>query len=205
MDKFVLKVAVEYKNSMSNFGINFNFPKADNIVNTYSYRTFNAFVNKCRSLHLEEVQILEVIRIVVKYMSKNRLMKKGTGILSSPDIVSICVNELKGQINRSDDISKIIIESNKYLSSFNVNKTEYLLKKVNKGGFANLVMLRSKGILPDVFICCSRSCMVAYHKLETSDKAMLLTAKDYIILRLKLVNSIGAYDIKTILGDDSNV
>lgn len=205
MDKLVLKVALEYKRALNNFGCDFSFPKADSVVNTYSYRTFNAFVNKCKSSRYDESQILEIIKIVVKYMHKNRLIRKGIGILSSPDIVDICIDELKNQIGRHDNISKAIDESNKYLNSCGMNKTEFLLKKINKKGFANFVMLRSKNILSDSFICCSKSCMTAYHKLERGDKAMMLNLKDYMILKMKMINVVGSDNIKEILGEDSNV
>jgi hypothetical protein len=204
VDKLVLKVALEYKNSISNCGGHFSFPKADNIINTYSYRTFNAFVNRCRSDRLEDNQILEMVRIIVKYMHRHRIMKKGVGILSSPDIIDICVNELKGNINKSDNVTKLIIESNDFLNKQS-NKIEFLLKKVNKNGFSNLVFLRCKGILPDVFICCSKSCMNVYFKLDISDKSMMLEPKNYMILKMKIINIVGIDHIKEIMGDDSNV
>jgi hypothetical protein len=204
VDKFVLKVALEYKNSINNCGGHFSFPKADSIVNTYPYRTFNAFVNKCKSDHLENDQILEMVRIIVKYMYKHRLMKKGVGILSSIDIISICVNELKSHINKSNDIIKLMIESNNFLNKQS-DKMKFLSKKVNKNGLSNLTFLRCKGILPDIFICCSKSCMNAYLKLDMSDRSMMLDPRSYLILKMRIINIVGIDDIKKIMGNDSNV
>jgi hypothetical protein len=204
VDKFVLKVALEYKNMIGVFGGTFNFPKADSIVDTYAYRSFNAFVKKCKSFHLENDQILEVIRIVVRHMHKYKMIKKGIGILSSPDVVDICVDELKKQILVSENVIKILSESNKFLNR-HPNKIEFLTKKINGDGLPNLVFFRCNGTLPDLFMCCSKSCMTAYCKLDKSDRTIMLEPKDYLILKMKIINMVGDDNIKKILGSDSNV
>ncbi len=204
MDKFVLITALEYKRAMNNFGGNFSFPKADSIVDTYPYRTFNAFINKCKSSKFNESQILEIIKIIVRHMHKNRLIKKGIGVLSSPDIVDICIEELKNQLSRQDNIIKSINNSNEYFQKIQGNKINFLLNKTKKGGFSNIIMLRNKNLINDQFICLSKTCIEAYKKLDESDRQMLLSPKEYLILKMKIINIVGIDDIKKILGTDFN-
>lgn len=202
MDRFVLKVALEYKNVIGSFGGTFKFPKSNDISETYPYRTFNAFINKCRSFSLNNDQILEVIRIVVRYMHKNKLSRRGIGIFSSPDIVDICVDELKHNVIVSNDILKTFIECIKILNYYD-DKIEYLVTRVN-GGLPNLVILRNKSIFPDHFICLSKSCVSAYNIIDISDRNMLLSPKEYIILKMKIINMIGFENIKNVLGIEFN-
>jgi len=65
-------------------------------------------------------------------------------------------------------------------------------------------MLRNKNLINDQFICLSKTCIEAYKKLDESDRQMLLSPKEYLILKMKIINIVGIDDIKKILGTDFN-
>lgn len=197
--KDVLGVAVEFKNSMKKAGKGFKFAKAKDITDTYHYRWFNSFVDKCYRNGLDLDGAKEVVRSMVVFAKDNGILNKGAALLSRSDIIDVCIRKIEKD---DQDIDEHLITIKESLSTIDVNNpVRMLIKKQHRHGSHNIVLLRDRNKLPDFFISLSKSCMKAVCELKSDD---LLSIREYYLMRMKMINKFGDDTLREIMGDEYN-
>lgn len=200
--KDVLHIALEYKVQMGKVGRKWKFPQCSDVSQTYAYRDFRAFWEKCRKIHdldLDDAKM--VVRSIVRYAKNKRLLNSGTALLSRSDIIEICCKDLERNVAKADSVLGEINNSALLLNDTE-DKTKFLARKVHRHGLPNLVMLRDKGDLADSYICLSKSCMKVYNSL--SDKSGMPPILQYVKMKLKMIEMCGEERLAKIMGDDFN-
>jgi hypothetical protein len=201
--KDVLEVAVTFKNEMLKIGKGFSFAKARDITKTYHYRWFNSFLKKCydNGMNLEESK--EVIKSIISYAKEKGIINKGVSLISRSDIIEICMKRMEDDLKQSENSIAVIKRLVNGLNEID-DLTNHLCKKKNRHGSTNMMIMKSNGKLTDATICLSKSCMKAFLFLKDEDKEGLLTLREYVLLKHKVINKIGYDVLFDIFGDDFN-
>lgn len=202
--KDVLEIAVTFKREMRKAGKGFNFAKARDITNTYHYRWFNSFLDKCygNDMNLEETK--EVIKSVIVYAKEKRILDKGVSLISRSDIIEICLKRVEDDLKQTENSIAVIEKKFNELKKID-NLVRHLGRKLNRHGSVNFIIMRDNGKLTDSVTCLSKSCMQAYKSLSREDKNSLPAIREYILLNSRITNKIDIESLRDIFGDDLNV
>lgn len=201
MDKVVLKVAVEYRRQMRLRKRQYKFPKCKDLSKTYHYRYFKAFVNKCKKEGYLDDDIVKIVGILVDFADNNGLIMRGPILMSRKDIVDECLREFERKCNEFDrvvdDLKTCIIN----VGDVSVKK---FITKRTKRSVPNIVLLKSEGKITDNFIACSKTAFKAVTMLDESDKIGMLSVRDYVLLKSKIINNVEVSELRKIMGKDLN-
>jgi hypothetical protein len=203
IDKEILELAAFYKRELRRYGKSFKWPKAKNVADTYTYRSFRSFKLKCKkeyNLDLESMK--SIIKYLVEYANKNRHLDNGVSIINRSDIFDICYNGMFLEINRIDNVISGIKKSIDYLKRNKMFNEKILSKKINRHGFSNIVNIRESGRVTDEFISLSKMCMNAL--LNSEDRGNAPNFRNLYILKFKIIDKIGVNKLKEIMGNDFN-
>jgi hypothetical protein len=201
MDKFILKIAVEYRKQMRLHKRQYRFPKCKDLSKTYHYRYFSAFVKKCKSEGYSDNEILEIVGILVNFADENDLVLRGPILMSRKDIVDECLREFE---RKHKEYDRIIADLKWCLSNVGGASVKKFITKRTKRSAPNIVLLKSEGKITDNFIACSRAAFKAITMLDESDKIGILSVRDYVILKSKIINNVEKSELRKIMGSDLN-
>lgn len=201
--KDVLEVAVAFKNEMRRAGKGFSFAKARDITKTYHYRWFNSFLHKCYDNGMDLEESKEIIKSMVSYAKEKGVINKGASLVSRSDIIDICMKRMEDDLKQSENSIAVIKRLVNELKDID-DLTSHLCKKKNRHGSVNMIIMKNNGKLTDSIICLSKSCMKAFMVLKDEDKEGMLTLREYVLLKHKIINKIGYEPLLKIFGDDFN-
>jgi hypothetical protein len=197
--KHVLEVALVFKKEMQKIGKDFKFSKSSDVTNTYQYRWFKSFLERCVTNHgLNLNESKEVIKCVVHYVNRHGFIKNGVSILSRKDIIDIACKKFESDISEYDNLIKDIEKCTSVICD---DFYEFLIKKPRRNGNPNILILYNNGSISKSFIALSKSCIKAYRAIDNSELPPLL---DIIKIRMRLMKKIGIDKIKEIMGVEFN-
>lgn len=199
MKKEILKLIIEFKNECKKYKKNFRIPQCKDISQTYQYRWFNSFYEKCRKDYDQE-DMVEIIKCLVKYAKDNRILNVGASLLNRSDIVSIACKMFNDEVS---DIENIIINLQNKMKLVDKNFESFLLKKTHRDGYNNLIIMYLDGRIDLNFISLSKSCIKALSKIK-EDRDLLPIPLQIVKRRLKILDLVGISKIKKIMNGEFN-
>lgn len=194
---------VIFKKEMKNIGMNFVIPKCSSVVDTYQYRWFKTFWDRCKRDNMNIEMAEQLIKSLIRYAKSNNILNRGTSLLFRDDIIDICISDLSKKKNERIDYIKILIDNHKKYNRDDL--IDYLLSKKHRDGYSTLFMLREGKQIDDCYISLSKKCLSAYLKLSSNEKDHMLSLLEYNKLKYRLLSVIGYKIIISILGSDVNV
>lgn len=199
--KDILQIAVAFKKEMQKAGKGFKFAKAKDITETYHYRWFSSFLDRCYEKDLDVKLSIEVIKAVVGFAKQQKILHKGVSLISRQDVFDICFKKIKMDL---DDTDKLISNIKSYYGNLKsiADMELHLCKKAHRHGLHNMIIMRDNGELPDYVTCLSKACMRSYLKINNKDEMPSL--KEMVVLRMKMINKIGHDILRDIYGGDYN-
>jgi len=199
-DKDVLKIALSFKEEMRRIGKDFKFTKAKDITKTYQFRWFRSFLNKCKSDGFTVEESFEVMRCLVAYANKNSLTHIGASLVGRKDVIEIAYKRFERESKTCDDMAD---DLKRCMNSVGDNFFGHLIKRPNRKGYSNIVMMFMDGQISKTFLSLSRSCISAYNNIG-NDKKELPTMIELVKTRLSAIDKLGCESIKEIMGNEFN-
>lgn len=204
-DNKILKLAVHYKREVSKYGKNFSWPIAKNVANTYPYRAFKSFYDKCvKDYELAFDDIIEVMKSVIKYANDKKLLNSGTSIICRSDVISICYKSMVNDEMKYDNILKEFETINERLCKHK-DLYKYLSTKKSRHGNRNLTVMKCSNKISNAYISLSSTCMKAVLSLPPDEKEYFPKIKDLFLLRNRLASKVDIQTLRSIFGKDLNV
>lgn len=198
----VMLVFNHYKAAMSTVGIAIKMPKNTDITKTYSYRTILSFISKMNEYGLPKTMYPGVINYIVKNAKKKNIVNRGISLLNTEQILKMCYDYLKFEVEKENSIIGDLTRSSKFLFNKD-NYCEVLLNKMNRNGYTNLVKWFKSGDLSINFLAVSKCCRKALNKLEKFERDILPSDFKLLKVRIKLLSDREIKDKAVeILGND---
>lgn len=198
-----------FQSAMKKTGRFIKFPKCRDKTKTYQFRWVKTFVDKCyNDLGLDNKTIKRFVYDIVLYAKQNRVLDRGTQILTMNNIIDICYNSI--QSNQEEEAS-LISELNRchdFLSNKENNKdilVRNLIEPVSEGGYTNLVYWYELGYLTPTYLALSMTCQRALKQLPKSERSDLPTDFDLFKICTYTVTKDMVPTFEKVLGSDLRI
>lgn len=196
-----------FQSEMHRVGRKIKLPKCKDPTKTYQYRWTKNFVHKCNEWGLDDKTIAMLVGNMVDYAKRQKLLDRGTQILSMGNIADICYQGLK---TLDDDEASLIEElrsCNGFLDGQLHNKNNLVRRLIesDSGGCSNLLFWYNQGHLTEVYMALSKGCNKALAKLPLTEKEELPSNFELFRICTHTVSNELLPKLKEIMGSDLRI
>lgn len=179
------------------------FPKNTDPTKTYLYKDLNNFCeNVVDELKLDKWDTRQIIKIIVRYARKKRILIRGSKILSIKGILDVCIKELERVNNANHDYIESLKSTKKYLELNKLNSVRALSSSNSMGGLSNLSQLVQSGLISVEYLALSKNAIKAYYAIPQFERSNLPSDFKLLLLRTKLLLLDKSKKLQEILGED---
>ena len=191
-----------FQSAMLAAGRKINFPKCSDKTKTYQFRWTKAFVNRCyNDLGIDDKIMKALVYDMVIYAKSERLLNKGTQILSLANIADICFKSMSEMMNEELSLIREIRSCHQFINDqLDVKDSPVrILKSLNeKNGIPNIVHWYDLGHITDVYIALSKPCIKALNNIQIEFRSFFPSNVD--LLRTS-INVMSDKDLSPIIQD----
>lgn len=166
-----------FQSAMKQAGRYIKFPKCKDKTKTYQFRWTKSFADKCyNDLGLDNATIKRFVYDIVVYAKQNRVLDRGTQILTMDNIIDICYNSIQSNQEEEDSLISELSRCHDFLQEQENDKdilVRILSEPVSEGGYTNLVYWCELGYLTPTYLALSMTCQRALKLLPKSERSDL--------------------------------
>lgn len=205
-DAMVFSVFGWFQDAMSRVGRRVSWPKCKDLKKTYSFRAIQSFIIKCREeFELDDRAMKLLVYDIAEYAKTNKLLDKGTQLLSMKIVVDICYHSLKSLIEHE---SLIVLEL-RHCHQFILdqlpdknNLVRQMVEPMSEGGYSKLYYWYDVGHITPLYLALSRKCLKAIDQLSEHERSSMPSKHALFQLALQTVSADMVDKYKSIFGDD---
>lgn len=204
-DTKVFTVYRWFQAEMRSIGRNVKLPKCRDLTKTYQFRWVKSFTQKCyQEWDLNDRIVGILIKDVVNYANRQKILNKGTQILTMSNVIDICYQGLK---ELSDDEASLINEldsCHQFLIGQANDKNNLVRRLVESdtGGCSNLLYWYNQGRLTEVYVALSKSCNEALTKLPAIEREEFPSSFELFRICTHTVSNELLPKLKPVMGTD---
>ena len=193
-----------YQSAMRSVGRKISMPQAKDHTKTYLWRSMVAFAKKMDDLDIDEDLAKRMVFIIVDHAKQNRLLNRGASLLAKADLVEICHDKLKDEVNAESELINELKRSALFLEKQRGERDcrIVLTERRKAGAYANITCWHQEGKLTKGFIAISKNCYNALSKLDQDEREEFPSDAEIIKIRYKLLVGSMSDEIEQFMGSD---
>jgi hypothetical protein len=193
--KRVLNAIIIFNRIMKRYGKSVSFPKNTDPTKTYSWCYFTKFLERYDELELDDDVMPSVMSAIVDYSRKNNLLRCGCSILVKIDLVKICEEKFKKEVEFENKVLEGIRQSHDFLykqlclegtKNPHLTLKDLLVRRISRNAYANITRWYEMRRITMPYIAVSRSCRKALRFIGSDESDIFPTPRQFIKIRLNL-------------------
>lgn len=197
-----------FQSEMGRVGRKIKMPKCKDPTKTYQFRWTKSFVQKCYDeLKLDDAAVSMLIKDIVNYASEQKLLDRGTQILTMSNIADVCYRGLKGLAENEASLIEELRSCHRFLCDKSNDKNNHVCKLIESetGRCSNLLYWYNLGYLTEVYMALSKSCNQALAILPQAEKDELPSKHELFRICTHTVSSDLLPKLKIVMGSDLRI